>query len=110
VTDHKFLEDVHEDSMQFPSQNSQFLCNRLDEPLKASGSLAVSKSFSVEDVRTSELHRLDARSSFYSFYTELDFMFRHGSGDRNRPDGRATPSVRISGFKKISAHVLVFLS
>jgi hypothetical protein len=27
-TGHKILEDVHEDSMQFPNQNSRFLCNR----------------------------------------------------------------------------------
>jgi hypothetical protein len=36
VTGHKFLEDVHEDSMQFPSQINHFLCNRPDGPLKAS--------------------------------------------------------------------------
>jgi hypothetical protein len=30
VSGHKLLEDVHEDSIQFPSQNSRFLCNRLD--------------------------------------------------------------------------------
>jgi hypothetical protein len=97
---HKFLEDVHEDSMQFPSQNNRFLCNRPDGPLKASGSPVVSRSFSVEDVRTSELHRPDASSSLSSFYKELDFMFRHRSGNSNRPDGRATPSRNISGFSK----------
>jgi hypothetical protein len=70
---HKFLEDVHEDSMQFPIQNSRFLCNRPEGPLKASGRLAVSRSFNVEDVQTLEIHRLDARSSFSNFYTELDF-------------------------------------
>jgi hypothetical protein len=36
VTDHKLLEDVHEDSLQIPSQINQFLCNRPNEPLKAS--------------------------------------------------------------------------
>jgi hypothetical protein len=36
----------------------------------------VSRSFSVEDVRTSEQHRPDARSSFSNFYTKLDFS-RH---------------------------------
>jgi hypothetical protein len=35
VTGHNFLEDVHEDSLQFPSQINRFLCNRLDGPLKA---------------------------------------------------------------------------
>jgi hypothetical protein len=52
VTDHKFLEDFREDSMQIPSQNSQSLYNRTDEPLKASGCPVVSRSFSVEDVQT----------------------------------------------------------
>jgi hypothetical protein len=79
VTDHKFLEDVHEDSMQFPSQNSRFLCNRLNGPLKASGRPTVSRSFRVKDVRTSEQHLLDARSSFFNFNMELDFS-RHCSG------------------------------
>jgi hypothetical protein len=32
VTDHKFLEDVHEDSLQIPRQKSRFLCNRPDKP------------------------------------------------------------------------------
>jgi hypothetical protein len=32
VTSHKFLEDVHEDSVQFPSQINQFWCNRPDAP------------------------------------------------------------------------------
>jgi hypothetical protein len=50
--------------MQFSSQNSRFLCNRPDRPLKESGLPTVSKSLSVEDVRTSDQHRLDARSSF----------------------------------------------
>jgi hypothetical protein len=42
VTDHKLLEDVHEDFLQNPSQINRFLCNRLDEPLKASRRPAVS--------------------------------------------------------------------
>jgi hypothetical protein len=37
VTSHKFLEDAHEDSMQFPSQINRFLFNHPDGPLKASG-------------------------------------------------------------------------
>jgi hypothetical protein len=73
VTSHKFLEDVHEDSMQIQSQINRFLCNSLEGPLKAFGRPSVSKSFSVEDVRTSEQHCPDARSSFSNFYTELDF-------------------------------------
>jgi len=76
VTGHKFLKAVHEDSMDFPSQINRFLCNHPDGPLKASGCPAVSRSFNVEDVRTSEQHRPDARSSFSNFCTELDFS-RH---------------------------------
>jgi hypothetical protein len=68
-----FKEDVHQDFMQFPSQNSRFLCNRPDGPLKASGRSAVSRSFSVEHIWTSEQHRPDTRSRFSNFYTELDF-------------------------------------
>jgi len=52
---------------------SWFLCNRLDRPLKATWRPAVSRSFNVEDVWTSGQRRLDARSSFSNFYTELDF-------------------------------------
>jgi len=37
VIDHKHLEDIYEESLQIPRQNNQFLCNRSDEPLKASG-------------------------------------------------------------------------
>jgi hypothetical protein len=73
---HKFLEDVHEDSMLFSSQNSQFLCNHSDGPLKASGRPVVSRSFSVAVVQMTELHRPDARSSYSEFDTELDFR-RH---------------------------------
>jgi hypothetical protein len=42
ATDHKLLEDVHEESLQIPSQINRFLCNSSDEPLKASESHAVS--------------------------------------------------------------------
>jgi hypothetical protein len=42
VTDHKLLEDVNEDFLQNPSQINRFLCNCLDEHLKAFGHLAVS--------------------------------------------------------------------
>jgi hypothetical protein len=59
--------------MQIPNQNSWFLCNRPDGPLKASWRPAVSRSFSVEDVRTSRQHCSDPRSSFSNFYSELDF-------------------------------------
>jgi hypothetical protein len=80
VTNHKFLDDVHEDSLQILRQKNRFLCNRPDEPLKASRYPVVSRSFSVEDIWTSDQHRSNARSSFSSFYTELDFSSRHCLG------------------------------
>jgi len=60
LTDHKLLEDVHKDSLQIPIQINRFLCNHLDEPLKASGRLAVSCRLCWR--RTTEQHHLDARS------------------------------------------------
>jgi hypothetical protein len=54
VTDHKLLEDVHEESLQNPSQNSRFLCNRPDAPQCLTDN--------DEDVRKSEQHRPHARS------------------------------------------------
>jgi hypothetical protein len=52
-----------------------------------SGCPAVSKSFIVEDVRTSEQHRSDARSSFSNFYMELDFN-QHCLGSLCKTSGR----------------------
>jgi hypothetical protein len=87
-----FKEDIHEDSMQFPSQNSQFLCNRPDRPLKASGRPAVSRNFSVEDVRTSEQYRPD----------ELDFRSRHYLGSFYKTSGRrGNTSGRCLAFQNI---------
>jgi len=42
VIDHKLLEDVYEEFLQNPRQNSRFLCNRPNDPLKGSGRPAVS--------------------------------------------------------------------
>jgi hypothetical protein len=91
--------------MQFSSQNNWFLCNRPDGPLKAFGCPAVSRSFSVEDVRTSEQHRLEARLSFSNFYTELDFN-RHCLGSlykmsrRHGNTSRCCPAFQnISDFR-----------
>jgi hypothetical protein len=87
--------------MQFWSQNSRFLCNRPDEPLKAAERPVVSRSFSVEDVRTSGQHRSDARSSFSNFYTELDFSrhclesFCKKSGRRGNTFGMYVQHSRI---------------
>jgi hypothetical protein len=88
--------------MQFSSQNSRFLCNRPDGPLKVSGCLAVSRSFSVEDVRTSEQHHPDARSSFSNFYTELDFSSQHCLGSFCKMSGRCgNTSGRCPTFQNI---------
>jgi hypothetical protein len=97
VTGHKVLEDVHEDSMHFPSQINQFLCNRPDRPLKASGRPSISRSFSVEDVRTSEQHRPDARLSLSDFYMELDFS-RHYLGSFYKMSRRHLAFQNIQGF------------
>jgi len=83
---------------------SRFLCNRPDRPLKASGRPAVSRSLSVEDVRTSGQHRPDSRSSFSNFYTELDFSWHYlGSlcntfGRRGNTSGRCPAFQNIPGF------------
>jgi hypothetical protein len=98
VTNHKFLEDVHEDSLQIPRQKNRFLCNRPNEPLKASGCPAVSRSFNVEDVRMSEQHRPDDRSSFSNFYTELDFNSRHCLGSFCKTSRRCPAFQNILDF------------
>jgi hypothetical protein len=54
VTDQKLLEDIHEESLQIPSQINRFLCNHLDAPQCLTDN--------DEDVRTSKQHCLDARS------------------------------------------------
>jgi hypothetical protein len=87
---HKFLEDVQEDSMLFSSQNSWFLYNRPDGPLKASGRPVVSRSFSVPTVQTTELHRPDTRSSYSEFKTELDSDYTIWEGSARRLDDVAT--------------------
>jgi hypothetical protein len=86
----------------FPSHNSRFLCNRPDEPLKASVRPAVSRSFSVEDVRTSKQHRPDAMSSFSNFYIELDFSSQHCLGSFCKTSGRrCNTSGRCPAFQNI---------
>lgn len=94
VTDYKFLQNVHEDSIQFPSQNSRFLFNHPDGPLKASWRPSVSRSFSIEDVQMSEQHRLDARSSFFNFSIKLDFS-RHCLGSLCKTFGRRGNTSRL---------------
>jgi hypothetical protein len=78
VYGHKFLEDVHEDSMQVPSQNNQFLCNRPDGTLKSSGRPAVSSSllWRCPDDRATPSGWLGQSV----FNTELDFRSRHCKG------------------------------
>jgi hypothetical protein len=84
---HKVLEDVHEDSIQFPNQNSRFQCNRLDEPLKAFGCPSMSRGFSVAAIWMTEQHHRDARSSYSKFDMELDFS-RHYLGSFCQTSGR----------------------
>jgi hypothetical protein len=80
---------------------SRLLCNRPDRSLKASERPAVSRNFSVEDVRTSGQHRPDARSSFSNFYTKLDFS-RHYLGSFCKTFGRrGNTSGRCPAFQNI---------
>jgi len=91
--------------MQILRYLNRFLCNHPDGPLKASGRPTVSRSFSVEDVRTSAQHRPDDRSSFSNFYTKLNFS-RHylgssckTSGRRGNLSGRYPAFQNIPGFR-----------
>jgi hypothetical protein len=83
---------------------SQFLCNRPDGPLKASGRPAVSRSVSIEDVWTSRQHHPNARSSFSNFCTELDFSrhylesFCKTSGRRGNTSKHCPAFQNIPGF------------
>jgi len=83
---------------------SRFLCNRPNVPLKESGGPAVSRSFSVEDVRTLGQHHPDDRSSFSNFYTELDFSWHYlgsfckTSGRRGNTSGHCPAFHNIPGF------------
>jgi hypothetical protein len=101
VTDHKFLEDVHKDSMQFSSQINRFLCNRPNGPLKAFGRPTMSRSFSVEDVRTSKQHRLDARSSYSKFYAKLNFSRHCLKSFYKTSRRRGNTSKRCPAFQNI---------
>jgi len=71
VTDHKHLEDIHEESLRIPRQINQFLCNRPDGPLKASGRPSMSSSFTLKTSgRQSNTVRMLGQSVFNK---ELDF-------------------------------------
>jgi hypothetical protein len=83
-------------------QKNRFLCNHPDEPLKASRRPSVYRSFSVEDVRTSEQHCSDARSSFSNFFTELDFSSWHCLGSFYKTSGwRGNTSRRCPAVQNI---------
>jgi len=92
VTDHKLLEDVHEDSLQIPSQINRFMCNRPDEPLKASGHLAVSSILCWR--------RPDARS--ISIQHGVEFQKLTLLGSLCKPSGRrGNTSGRCPAFQNI---------
>jgi hypothetical protein len=90
ATGHKFLEDVHEDSMQFPSPINWILCNRPNGPLKASRCPTVSRSFSVEDVRTLGQATPSSTRSWISVDTVWEVSARRPDDVATRPD---LPSV-----------------
>jgi len=54
ITDHKLVENIHEESLQKPSQIRKFMFNRPDAPQCLTDN--------YEDVRTSEQHCPDTRS------------------------------------------------
>jgi len=85
VIDHKHLKDIHEESLQIPRQINQFLCNRLDGPLKGFGLPSVSNNFTLKKSgRQSNTVRMLGQSVFNK---ELDFRSRHCYGvSANRPD------------------------
>jgi hypothetical protein len=71
VTDHKHLEDIHEESLQVPRQINRFLFNRPDVPLKASGRPSVSSSLMLKTFeRQSNIVRTLGQSVFNK---KLDF-------------------------------------
>jgi hypothetical protein len=91
VTDHKFLEDVYEDSLQIPRQKNQFLCNRPDEPLKATGHPVVSRS---SDVRTlGQASPISTRSWILAVDTVWEVSARRPDDVATRPD--AVPLFKI---------------
>jgi hypothetical protein len=86
VTDHKLLEDVHGESLHIPSQINWFLCNRPDEPLKASGCPTVSSRLRW---KTSERQSNTIRTlGQSSFNTELDLRSRHCLGSLCKSSGQ----------------------
>jgi len=82
-------------------KNNRFLCNSPDGPLKASGCPTVSRSFSVEDVRTSGHNHPNARSSFSNFYTELDFSRHYLGSFYNKSGRRGNTSGHCPAFQNI---------
>jgi hypothetical protein len=99
VTDHKLLEDVHEESLQIPSQINRFLCNRPDEPLKGPEAPQCPADY-VEDVRTTEQHRPEARS--INIQHEVGFKKSTLLGSFYKPSGRrGNTSGRYPAFQNI---------
>jgi hypothetical protein len=108
VSDLKLPEDVHEESLWNPRQNSRLLCNRLDGPLKASGRAfeGVWTPLSVQQItmkmsgRQSNTVRTLCQSVFNK---ELGFRSRHCLGRLCKPSRRrGNTSARCPVFQKIS--------
>jgi hypothetical protein len=98
ITNQKLLKDVHEESLQNPRQNSQFLYNRPDE--------------AFEDVRTSEQHRPDVRAtpsgrqvnqySTRSWISEVDTVWEVSA---SRQDDVATRPADVQYFRIFQSSV-----
>jgi hypothetical protein len=62
ITDHKLLEDVHEESLQNPRQKQQVPVQPSGRAFEGVRTPCSVSQINIEDVRTSEQHRPDAMS------------------------------------------------
>jgi hypothetical protein len=62
ITDHKLLKDVHEESLQNPRQKQPDLVQPFGQAFEGVRMPRSVLHINIEDVRTSEQHRPDARS------------------------------------------------
>jgi len=96
LTDHKHLEDIHEESLQIPRQINRFLCNRPDGPLKESG-------------RQSNTIRMLGQASPISTRSWISCSDTDRETATVRTEGQHRPDAFLVS-KKIYARISVFLS
>jgi hypothetical protein len=93
VYGHKFLEDVHEDSIRFLSQNRRFLCNRPNRPLKASGHPIVSRSFRRSSCPYDRATPSGRWVKLFRVRVEIGFHVQTRIG-KQQPSGRKGNTIR----------------